>query len=116
MHFTSALTSLLLASSAAALPTTNGTSLETRGALNLTQPALFARSGNYTNFPIVPRWNTNSTVFPRLALNKNSTEGIFDKRDVVEGVALPTGVVGKRNASPTGYVKRSFGTGTPFQA
>lgn len=114
MHFTSALASLLLASSAAALPTTNGTSLETRGALNLTQPAIFARNGNYTNFPILPR-NGNYTNFPRLALEKNGTEGIFDKRDL-EGVALPTGVVGKRSPSPTGYVKRSYGTGTPFQA
>lgn len=125
MLFTSAITTLLLASSAAALPphhvgvtSVNGTAahLETRGSLTNITEAVVPRSLNFTGKPILPR-SWNSTVFPRLALDKNTTEGIFDKRDlpVVEGVAAPSGII-KRDASPTGYVKRSYGTGTPFQA
>lgn len=124
MLFTSAITTLLLASSAAALPPThvgvtnvNNTHahLETRGSLTNITEAVVPRSLNFTNKPILPR-NWNSTVFPRLALDKNSTEGVFEKRElpVVEGVAAPTGII--KRASPTGFVKRSFGTGTPFQA
>lgn len=158
MHFTTAITSFLLASTAAALPpqrigvtNTNSTELYSRSALNLTEPAAFVprslnltepaafvprslnlsepafapRSLNLTGKPILARSlnftsaASDKAVFPRLALDKNTTEGIFDKRDVddvVDGVAAPTGVFKRDAASPTGYVKRSFGTGTPFQA
>ncbi|EOD45961.1 uncharacterized protein LTHEOB_1985 [Neofusicoccum parvum] len=117
-------------------PSVNSTSELHARNLNFTGAPILPRAINSTSFILprdvnatnfagsrpnlhVPRsWNLTAeeekkALFPRLSLNKNSTEGVFDKRDVpVE--AVPTGIV--KRASPTGYVKRSFGTGTPFQA